>query len=136
LGGGVTGKLNVDDTITVQNINLRGDVNAETANFRQGLDSTGNIATENIQYRNGIDNAERINTSSLRGTNGGTNITVNGQLKGSSFTTGNMAIDNGDVGVLDANIAQTLTVQGNVESANIGLGNVDVQTFGVCDNGC
>ena len=136
LGGGVTGKLNVDDTITVRGLDLSGNLNAETANLRQGLNSTGSVATERVRYMGGLDDVGQINATTFRGANGGTNVDVDGQLNASNYSTQNMNINSGDVGTLDTVVSQNLTVQGRVRSTNIGLENANIETFGTCDNGC
>jgi hypothetical protein len=136
LGGGVTGNLNVDDSITVQNLNLIGNLNAETANFRQGLNSTGNIATQQIEYQNGTTQTGRLNVTSLQGNGAGMNVDITGQLNASNFSTQNMTVQSGNVGTIDTVISNNLRVEGDVESTGMILNNLNVQTFGACDNGC
>lgn len=135
-GSGVTGNLTVDDSITINALNLSGQLNAQTAELRSGVNSSGQITTENLALQSGINSAGRINATRLQGNGGRPDINIQGQMNASNLSTDSLTVQNGNVGTLDTVTSGNLTVGGELRSESIGLGTINVGTFGSCDRGC
>lgn len=135
-GGGVTGNFSVDDTINIGQVNLNGQLNAKTAELRLGVDSTGQITADKILMSGGIGSAGRINATRLQGSGGSPTVTVAGQMNASNLTTDALTIQNGNVGTLDTVASGDVSVGGELRANNIGMGTLNVNTFGTCDRGC
>jgi hypothetical protein len=101
-----------------------------------GVTGNLNIATQQIEYQNGTTQTGRLNVTSLQGNGAGMNVDITGQLNASNFSTQNMTVQSGNVGTIDTVISNNLRVEGDVESTGMILNNLNVQTFGACDNGC
>lgn len=135
-GGGVTGNLTVDDAININLLNLSGQLNAQTAEFREGVDTTNQITADNILLQDGINSSGSINATRLQGNGSNPDIVIQGQMNASDYRTETLTVQSGNVGTLDTITDANLSVNGELRANDIGLGGVNVTTFGVCDRGC
>ena len=135
VGGGSTGQLIVDDMITMQGLNLSGQLNSVTANFRRNVTTSGQISSDLVQLQNGIASAGTINATALQGAPG-LNVNVAGQMNGSIVPVQNLTVQSGHTGVIDMVAHGDVRTVGRLQSQNIGFNGLSVQTFGACDEGC
>lgn len=134
LGGGTTGQLIVDDSITMMNANLSGQLNAVTANFRGDFASGGQISADNVLLQNGVASAGTINATTFSGT-GTVNMNVAGSVNASSMQTGQLSVQ-GRTGVIDMVATGNMSTTQRTEASNIGFQHLSVGTFGRCNEGC
>jgi len=135
VGGGVTGNFSVQGTLDSQSImRLSQDISANDATLSGGLNASTSLSVENM------DNVNNITTNDMFVTNldldSDTDVLVGNQLSTQAATIQNMTITQGDFGTVDAQINDSMTVNGQIISPRIVLDTLDVDEFGACDNDC
>jgi type II secretory pathway pseudopilin PulG len=135
LGGGTTGQLIVDDSLNIGTVNLSGQLNAATANFRSDFASGGQISSDNTILQSGISSAGTVNATSLAGAS---NLSVNvaGSLNASNMQAADLSVQSGRTGVIDMVATGNMSSVNGVSGANMGFQQTNVTTFGTCNEGC
>lgn len=133
--GGSTGNFVVQDRLQTNNLNIES-VNASSAAFRNGLQTSGNLTSPMIN------NVETIISNDINATNfntggsGNVNIDLaNGTMNAQAIVTPSLTINGANpIGFNDA-------VLNNLEASEVNaplfsVNNLDVNTFGACEDGC
>lgn len=138
LGNGNRGNLSVQGAINVGNTaTSRNELNAEDVSLLGGMGTSGNLNINQL-ISNGEIESDSIFSSTLTTSDPAVkqNITAGNQISVNTLTTGQVNIQQGNVGVIDGIVTNNMSVQGNISSNNVEIDRLDTAVFGACDNGC
>lgn len=137
-GAGRTGNLTVDDSINMGRANMTGQINANEATMLGGLNTSNQVDSTIVRMHGGIASAGRIQATTLTSGGGASrpNVNVSGTYAASDLRTGTLNVTAGNVGVMGALAQGSGSITGNVSAPVIGVDNLRVGTFGLCNRGC
>jgi len=138
IGEGKTGSLTVDDRINVGNLNLSGQLNAETATMHRDFVTTGQVDVTNAFLGDISNVGGKIQTKALVGA---PDTTIDLKSEGKISAAGlrineNLIIESGNVGTESVIATGAVDIGGKLTSPTVSSDDLAVQTFGTCDRGC
>lgn len=134
VSGGISGNFITAGELRTGSMQTRNSLNAGTGRFDISVTALGDLNTNNVTAQ--TITSETANISTIFGTSTGTNISTDNKFRAQDLNAATIQINSGNAGLIDSTVTDSYNITGTLSSPGVNIQDLNVGTFGECDQGC